>query len=155
MSILKDMQNFLLGYDRMEMQIVDIAEDDEGNPVVKLLGKINTDTTDENPSSYALQPSGSTMTEDIVGNKIYQNSYVFYAMEYGKEEVDKADNHAFLESLCDWIEEQNDGDLSQIITKKNCTAESISVSNAMLFEPYENGVALYQVQFELKYIKEI
>lgn len=154
MSILKDLQNFLLGYDNMAMQIVETSEDEQGNLVVRALGAITTDTTEENPSSYALQPSGSTMIEDIVGNKIYQNSYVFYAMERGADEVDRADNHAFLENLCDWIEEQNDGELSHVITKPKCTAESITVANAMLFENYEGGNALYQIQIQLNYVKE-
>ena len=69
------------------------------------LSEIKTDLTEEQPSSYALAATrNSKITEDILGNRTYQNSYVFYAREAAGNEVDRADNHGFLENLTVWME---------------------------------------------------
>lgn len=140
MSIIKAVQDWLSEYEGMSM---------------RPLSEIRTDLTEEQPSSYALAAAGnSKIEEDILGNCTYQNSYVFYARELASNEIDRADTHEFLDRLKEWIEEKNaSGDLPSL--PDGYTAEGIEVSNAMLFGIDENGVALYQVQIQLTYVKGV
>lgn len=138
MSLLKTLQDYLCEYDNMDMR-----------PVSEVL----TDQTGEYPSSYALAPSGNGKTgKDILGNRTYQNNYVFYAKENFADEVDRQDNHDFLEDFSNWLEERNDNkDFPQL--PAGYEVEEIQVSNAMLFDIYEDGTGLYQVQIQLIFRK--
>lgn len=133
MSILKALQNYLSEYDGMEM--------------------ISTDRTEEHPSSYALAPAGNGKTvTDIIGNKRFENNYVFYAKEAASVEVDRQENQDFLEDFSDWLDERNDADILPDLPGRY-EAESISVANAMLFDIDEDGTGFYQVQIKLTLTK--
>jgi len=133
-SILKSLQSFLEGYGKMDLVVL-------------------TDQTTEQPSSYAIAPSGnSKITEDILGNRSYQNSYIFYAKELAASEVDRQDTYDFLEDFSDWLEEQSDtGNLPSL--PGNYQVESLEVSNAMLFDIEENGCGIYQIQLQFIFTK--
>ena len=138
MSLLKTLQDYLCEYDNMDMR-----------PVSEVL----TDQTGEYPSSYALAPSGNGKTSiDVLGNRSYQNSYVFYAKENSADEIDRQDNHDFLEDFSDWREHRNDEQDFPTLPQ-NYEVEEIQVSNAMLFDLYEDGTALYQIQIQLIFRK--
>lgn len=138
MSLLKTLQDYLCEYDNMDMR-----------PVSEVL----TDQTGEYPSSYALAPSGNGKTSiDVLGNRSYQNSYVFYAKENSADEIDRQDNHDFLEDFSDWLECRNDEQDFPTLPQ-NYEVEEIQVSNAMLFDLYEDGTALYQIQIQLIFRK--
>lgn len=134
MSILKSLQDFLLGYSGMS---------------IRPLSEVLTDRPNEYPSSYALAPAGNgKIQEDILGKRTYQNSYVFYAKEEVADEVSRQENYDFLEGFSDWLEEQNAvGNLPQLPGKYE--AETLEVSNIMLMDLYEDGTGLYQVQIQL------
>lgn len=130
MSIIRSLQTWLEGYDAMVLQVM-------------------TDSTDKNPSSYALAPSGNgKIISDILGNKTYQNNYIFYAKETAADEVDRRGNYDFLESLAEWMEEKGDAGEYPVLSGKY-SAEGIEVSNAMLFDINDDGTGLYQVQIQL------
>lgn len=133
MSVLSNLQTWLEEYSDME---------------------ILTDQTDENTSSYALVPSGDELLEsDCLGNENRQNSYVFYAKEAGANEIDRKDNHAFLESFAFWIDSRNkNGDFPSLGDKQKVNA--ITVSNSMLYGVDEDGTSVYQIQIQLFYTKE-
>jgi hypothetical protein len=139
MSIIKALQDYLKTYSGMDMR-----------PISEVL----TDQTGEHPSSYALAPSGNGKTiTDIVGNKTFENNYVFYAKEAAADEVDRRENYDFLESLSDWLDEQNDaGNLPALPGRYE--AESLEVSNILLFDIDEDGTGLYQVQIKLTLTKK-
>lgn len=138
MSILKALQDYLCEYDNMDMR-----------PVSEIL----TDQTREYPSSYALAPSGNgKVSKDILGNRTYQNNYVFYAKENSADEIDRQDNHDFLENFCDWLEERNENQDFPTLPQ-NYEVGEIQVSNAMLFDLYEDGTGLYQIQIQLNFRK--
>ena len=138
MSLLKTLQDYLCEYDNMDMR-----------PVSEVL----TDQTGEYPSSYALAPSGNgKISKDILGNRTYQNNYVFYAKENSADEIDRQDNYDFLEDFCDWLEERNDNHDFPTLAQKY-EVEKIQVSNAMLFDLYEDGTGLYQIQIQLIFKK--
>jgi hypothetical protein len=153
MSILKALQDYLLQYDQMQMQIVESSQPVGGEIQYRIIGTIQTDQTEENSSSYALSPTGNGKTsKDILGNRTYQNSYVFYAKESASNEIDRQENHDFLEDFSDWLEERNDGaDFPTLPT--GYSVEEIQVSNAMLFDLYEDGIGLYQIQIQLIFQK--
>ncbi len=138
MSIIKSLQNYLEQYERMDMQ-----------PLT-----VKTDMTDAVASSYSVAPSGNgRISSDILGNRTYQNNYVFYAREAVSDEIDRQENYDFLEGFSEWLEEQNaEGNLPELPGRYR--AEELRVSNIMLFDVNEDGTGLYQVQLQLKFIKE-
>ena len=138
MSIIKSLQDYLETFEGMDMQ-----------PLT-----VKTDMADKSASSYSIAPSGNgKINTDILGNKIYQNNYVFYAREAAADEIDRQENYDFLESFGEWLEEQNeDGNLPALPT--GYTAEELRVSNIMLFDVNEDGTGLYQVQLQLEFRKE-
>ncbi len=139
MSVIKALRGFLAGYDGME-----------------LTEPIFTDQlTGEKTVGYALAPAGNAKTEtDILGNKTYQRSYVFYAKTAAGDEVDRQDNQDFIEAFTDWLEEQDDtGNYPALGGGKEI--EGITVSNGLLFDVSEDGrTGTYQVQIQLIYTKE-
>ncbi|WP_206460236.1 hypothetical protein [Anaerovorax sp. IOR16] len=152
MSIIKSVQDYLTTYSGMELQEVKIEETETGQSL-KVIGKVLTDRTEEEACSYALQPVGNSRTKtDILGNKTYENDYVFYAKEASADEVDRQDNYSFMESLFEWLEEQDEAENYPLLPAKY-KAENLSVANIILFE-LEDNVSLYQVQIKLKYRKE-
>ncbi len=139
MSIIKALQDYLKTFDGMEIR-----------PIPEVL----TDRTGRHSSSYALAPSGNgKTTTDIIGNKTFENNYVFYAKEAASNEVDRQENYDFLESLSDWLDDQNDEGILPALPGRY-QADSIEVANAMLFDVGENGTGLYQVQIKLKITKK-
>jgi len=139
MSIIKSLQDFLETFDGM---------------VLKPISQVLTDTTNNNLSSYALAPAGNgKIITDIVGNKTYQNNYVFYAKEAAADEVDRQENYDFLESFSDWIEEQNEEENFPTLPA-NYQVKEIKVSNILLFDIDEDGTGTYQVQIQLIFTKK-
>lgn len=129
MTILKTLQLFISKYDGMEI-LTDFPGKETG---------------------YALSPSGNSMTkEDILGNKIYTNNYVFYVKECAIDEVDRADNQDFLEGFSMWLDDQELPELPGIFKAQKMTA-----SNCFLLDIAEDGLGLYQVQIQLTIKKEV
>ena len=118
MSILRAIQTFLSGYPGMR-------------PV-----RILTDGVAQDAESYAVAPSGNIrIQEDIVGNRTYENDYIFLARECTADEADRAGNYDFLEGLYNWLE------------------EGVVPSNVMLMEIGDDGTGIYQVQIKLTFRK--
>ncbi len=139
MSIIKSLQDYLETFDGME---------------IKNIPQVLTDTTRTYAPSYSLAPSGNgKIITDIIGNRIYQNNYVFYAKEAAADEVDRQDNYDFLECFSNWIEEQNDKGNFPILSA-NYVVEEIQVSNILLFDIDDDGTGLYQVQIQLIFKKK-
>ncbi|PWM59781.1 MAG: hypothetical protein DBX91_05275 [Subdoligranulum variabile] len=133
MSILKSLQEFLSGYPDMR-------------PV-----RILTDGVSEDAESYAVSPAGNIrISEDILGNRTYENDYVFLARECTADEVDRQDNYDFLEGLFEWLE---NGSLPNL--PGNYKAERIIPSNVLLLDIGENGSGIYQIQIKLTFVKLI
>lgn len=148
MSILKALQEFLLTYDGMILQKV--GENEKGTTI----DGINTDFPEECPGNYAIAAAGNSKTsKDILGNTKYSSDYVFYAKSALCDEVDRQDNHTFLEGFSAWIDEQNSK--QRFPTMPACyTAEEISVSNGLLLDTDEDFMTgIYQVQIKLNYKK--
>ena len=92
MSILQALQEFLEGYEGMEL---------------RPLGEVLTDLTRAAPPAYSLAPAGGgTAAQDVVGNRYYTSRYHFFALECAGDEADRAENYDFLESLASWLEDQ-------------------------------------------------
>ena len=137
MSIIRSLQSYLETYEGMEE-----------------VSNIKTYTPDEK-NGYALAAAGNRkVSEDILGNKIFTNQYTFLARETASDEVDRGDKQDFLEDFADWLDEQNSSDNLPILSGA-FKAQSLSVSNAFLFDISEDGTGLYQVQITLKIKKEV
>lgn len=131
MSILRAIQTFLSGYPGMR-------------PV-----RILTDGVSRDAESYAVAPSGNIrIREDIVGNRTYENDYIFLARECTADEADRAGNYDFLEGLYNWLEE---GGVP--VLPGDYEAESVVPSNVMLMEIGDDGTGVYQVQIKLTFRK--
>lgn len=97
-------------------------------------------------SGYALQPTGNDKTrEDVLGNKIYVNTYVFWVKEIARDEVDRKDNQDFLEDFALWLDDQPLPKLSG-----RFEANSLTVANCMLMDISEDGTGIYQVQIRME-----
>lgn len=139
MSIIKSLQDYLKNFNGMELRSI---------------AQVLTDTTSDAPSSYALAPSGNGgIKTDILGNKTYQNNYVFYAREAAADEVDRQENYDFLESFSEWIEEQNSNKNFPVLPA-NYLVEELIVSNILLFDIDEDGTGTYQVQIQLIFTRK-
>lgn len=126
MSILKALQDYLSGYDGMQPM------------------RILTDRV-EDTASYAVAPAGNTaVVEDILGNRTYENDYVFLARECTADEIDRQDNYDFLEGLYDWLETAPLPELPG-----QYEAEKITPSNIMLIDVDDHGTGVYQIQIKL------
>lgn len=139
MSILQALQDFLEGYEGMEL---------------RPLGEVLTDLTRAAPPSYSLAPAGGgTATQDVVGNRYYTSRYHFFALECAGDEADRAENYDFLESLASWLEDQEDRGNYPALPGRYSVA-GIAVQYATLYDISQNGAGLYEVQIELTIKKE-
>lgn len=136
MSIMKALQNWLSDFSGAEY--ADLSE-------------ISTDLLPEEPSGYALQLSGmGVKSVDILGHRTYENTYLFYLKESISVESDRADNNDFVERFTEWIEQRSDGgDLPTLPGRYR--ANSVYVSNAMLFDILENGSGIYQIEISIEF----
>ena len=138
MSIIKSLQTWLELFNGLELRSIP---------------KVLTDQTDEDTSSYAIAPAGNgKIITDILGNKTFQNGYIFYAKEAAGNEIDRQVNYDFLEALTDWIEDKNDNKVLPVLPA-DYDSEEIQVSNAMLFDIAEDGTGTYQVQIQFIFRK--
>ena len=126
MSILKALQDYLSGYDGMQPT------------------RILTDRV-EDTASYAVAPTGNTaVIEDVLGNRTYENDYVFLARECTADEIDRQDNYDFLEGLYDWLETAPLPELPG-----QYEAGKITPTNIMLIDVDDHGTGVYQIQIKL------
>lgn len=131
MSILKALQDYLAGYSGMKPM------------------RILTDRVEES-ESYAVAPAGNVLiTKDILGNRTYENDYVFLTRECTADEVDRQDNYDFLEGLYTWLE---DAPLPEL--PGGYKAVKITPSNIMLVDTSKNGTGVYQIQIKLRMEKQ-
>jgi hypothetical protein len=138
MSIIKSLQTFLSTYPGMTLQ-----------PLQKIL----TDRVGEQPTGYALAPTGNNTTSvDLAGNRTFTHSYIFWAKEAAANEVDRQDAHDFLEDFSDWLEEQDDAGNYPVLPT-SYAVDSLTVSNAMLMDLEDDGTGLYQIQIALIFEK--
>lgn len=133
MSIIKALQDYLQGYEELDLVL--------------------TDVTKKDASSYAIMQSASgTISKDVLGNVTYQNSYIFLAKEHSLDEVDRQENYDFLESFCTWLEEQSENEIFPVLPTPYC-ATGIEVNNVMLMDVNDSGAGTYQVQIQLIFEK--
>lgn len=129
MSILSTLQEHISQYDGMEL-------------LTDLPGK---------ESGYALQPTGNNKSrEDVLGNKIYTNTYIFWVKEMALDEYSRKENQDFLEDFAFWLDEQPLPELPG-----RFSAESLTVANCMLMDIDDHGQGLYQIQIQLEVKKGI
>lgn len=134
MSIISALQNYLMGFDGMEMRT------------------IHTDGTESEAGTCAVAPAGnSKMVEDIIGNRTYINNYIFYAREYTISEAERQENYDFLDAFFEWLEDNNDNEVFPEI--QGYAVEEISAANVMLYDVDEDGRGTYQIQIQLKLTK--
>lgn len=133
MSIIKALQDYLQGYEGLDLVLTDITKKDA--------------------SSYAITQSASgSISKDVLGNVTYQNSYIFLAKEHSLDEVDRRETYDFLESFCTWLEEQSENEVLPMLPKPYC-ATGIEVNNIMLMDIDDSGAGTYQVQIQLIFEK--
>ena len=134
MSIISALQNYLMGFEGMEMRT------------------IHTDGTESEAGTCAVAPAGNSKTvEDIIGNRTYINNYIFYAREYTNSEAERKENYDFLDAFFEWLEDNNDNEVFPEI--RGYAVEEISAANVMLYDVDEDGRGTYQIQIQLKLTK--
>ena len=138
MSIIKSVQDYLATYDGM--QLINMAEMETDYTPGKRGVKSGTS---------ALAPTGNSRTRtDVLGNKTYENSYIFFAKDLAVDNSAREDMYDFLESLSEWIETKIDeGILPELPGKYE--AVNLVPSNHMLYDIEESGAGVYQVELIL------
>lgn len=139
MSIVKSLQDYLSEYDGMELIN---------------LSKIRTDLAPNTPESCALAPVGNSKTmSDVLGNKYYQNMYIFFARDIVESETDRAQMYDFLEAFTSWLEDKADEDKLPKLPG-SFKATNLEPSNSMLYDIEESGSGIYQIELILTIKKE-
>ena len=133
MSVIKALQDYLKKFNGMELRPISEIQTD-------IVGGMGT---------MAIAPAGrGAVSKDILGNRRFENNYVFYAKENIRDEVDRADMCDFLEDFAEWLEEQSDnGNLPEL--PGNYEAIELSTSGGTLYDVTEDGAGVYMVQIQL------
>lgn len=118
------------------------------------LSAIFTDIAQALPSSYALAPAGGEAKRYVTGEVEYTNQYIFFALESAADQPDRADNYDFLESFQAWIEEQEEHGNYPVLPVPY-TPRQIEAQTAQMYDVYDSGNALYQVQIKFTFAKEV
>lgn len=148
--ILKALQQYIEEYSNIKLTQIEFSEDGTQYREIEL----NTDRTEEQPNSYALSPAGNSLVKkDIVGNRFYFSTYSFYAKEYDANEIDRQKTHSFLECFQNWLEDRVDNDDLPVL-EEPFESIDLEMSNGMLFDTYEDGTGLYQLQIKFEYKKK-
>ncbi|WP_304128865.1 hypothetical protein [Mogibacterium diversum] len=138
MSIIKSVQDYLAKYDGM--QLINMSEMETDYTPGKRGVKGGTS---------ALAPTGNSRTRtDVLGNKTYENSYIFFAKDLAVDNSAREDMYDFLESLSEWIETKIDEGLLPELPGKY-EAVNLVPSNHMLYDIEESGAGVYQVELIL------
>lgn len=138
MSIVSALQHYLQSYPGMEFCS---------------LSEIFTDIAPTLPPAYALAPAGGEIKRYVTGETEYINQYIFFALESAADQPDRADNYDFLESFQAWIEEQEEHGRYPELPKPYIPRQ-IEAQTAQMYDVYDSGNALYQVQIKFTFIKE-
>lgn len=138
MSIVKSVQDYLATYNGM--QLINLSEMETDYTPGKSGAKGGT---------AALAPTGNSRTRtDVLGNKTYENAYIFFAKDLAVDNSAREDMYDFLESFSGWIETKIDeGILPELPGKYE--AVNLVPSNHMLYDIEESGAGVYQVELIL------
>ena len=118
--------------------------------------RLNVDFLPEDAQSYSIEtvPGKEIVKKYIDGTSLRQFSFIVASREYFGEDIrQQIDNLGFYEDLGNWFEQcTREGNLPDLGIGR--TSQSIEVTTSgYVFIPNEN-VARYQIQCQLKYIKE-
>ena len=133
MSVIKTLQEYLKKFDGMELRTISEIQTD-------IVGGMGT---------MAIAPAGrGAVSKDILGNRRFENNYVFYAKENIRDEVDRADMCDFLEDFTEWLEEQSEyGELPEL--PGNYEVIQMSTSGGTLYDITDDGAGVYMIQIQL------
>lgn len=111
----------------------------------------------EDPEQYAIEvvPCSPIIKEYADGSAKMQYLFIFASREfYSEDEQLNMANLEFYEELEEWISEQN---INQKLPElpSGCTPQSVKVLSSGYVADNDTKTARYQIQCQLKYIKEV
>lgn len=119
--------------------------------------EVNVDYLSEEAQQYSLEtvPCSPIINRYPNGSSKNQYLFIFASREYySEDECNNLKNLAFYEELQEWITEQNIiGHLPKL--PEGCDAQSILVLSSGYVMDNDTKTARYQIQCQLKYIKEV
>lgn len=125
--------------------------------VLKENAELNVDYLGEDAEQYCLETIPCSPIIDRYPNGSSKNQYLFtFASRkyYSEDEVNNIRNLEFFEDLQEWIAEQNiNGHLPKLPEENE--AQSIIVLSSGYVIDTNTKTARYQIQCQLKYIKEV
>lgn len=118
--------------------------------------KIGVDFLGEEAEQYCIEvvPCKTVIKQYADGSAKCQYLFIFASRElYSEDEQLNMSNLEFYEELEEWIAEQNINDKLPALPD-DCTAQSIKVQSSGYVIDNDTKTARYQIQCQLKYIKE-
>ena len=119
--------------------------------------KLNVDYLGEDAEQYSIEavPCKTVINQYPDGSAKCQYLFIFASRNYyGEDESINMANLEFYERLEEWIAEQNlNGKLPKL--PDGCTAQSVKVQSSGYVLDNDTKTARYQIQCQLKYIKQL
>ncbi|MBR5827506.1 MAG: hypothetical protein IKY78_10560 [Clostridia bacterium] len=125
--------------------------------ISKICDAVHVDFTDAEATSYGLSPTGDALiNENILGDQIRQHTFILYAVYQSLNDYDRLSNSGVLLELQQWLEKQQDAELSVEIDGKTHKGKlnKLIPSNGMIYSiPDENlnENVRYQLQITAEY----
>lgn len=123
-------------------------------PILNPESRINIDYLPDEAREYTIDtvPCNPVIKKYIDGSSKRRYLFIFASKEiYGDDFVQNADNLAFYEKLCDYIEEQSNAGILPILTEGE--SQRLEVLSSGYAINSEHQVARYQIQCQLIYLK--
>ena len=115
---------------------------------------IETDQLDASAGSYGIfkEPTRTVLTF-VDGSQDVTERYYFMVRQASKQNINRVNNNAWLESLEQWVRMQNlTGNLPALDGDRSCYGIGIAVSYYMVNA--ESDTASYQLSVEIKFTEE-
>ena len=130
MSIMTSLKEYLEKFE--EIELIPVLKDTINSKVV-----------------CTIQPmENNKIEEDILRDRAYINSYMFYA----KVQPGNEDCYKFLEEFLEWIEENDEKEIYPVIN--GYEVEAMNIQNVLLFNVDEYGHGIYQFQIQVRMRRE-
>ncbi len=127
-------------------------------PCINDLKDVGVDflSSDVETASIDKTPSSLVLNRFMDGSSRRQQTFTLRAwFPYSDENRQNIENSAFLENVCDWIDEQvEDDNMPNLGANKECESVEINTSDYLINVSPNGRKACYQVQLRMTYIKK-
>jgi len=116
---------------------------------------VTVDYAGENPAWYSILPTPSNPVIEtyISGKEKRQFTFVFQAVGYTADDIERIDNISFFEAFASWLKSQTNSKILPVLEVGQTPQEIEALTWAYLFEEGVSDTGIYQIQCRLVYIQ--